>query len=185
MNAKDDIKRLLIAARFAAERHAGQKRKGKTAEPYINHPLTVAEILRRVGAIKDADIIVAALLHDTVEDTQTTPDELEAQFGGRVRELIEEVTDDKSLPKARRKELQIEHAPHLSDGAKQIKLADKTVNVNDVAFSHAPDWTIERRREYLKWAEAVVAGLRGCNARLEAHFDEVLARAHAHLDLEK
>ncbi len=183
-NNVDEVGRLLAAARFAAERHTEQRRKGAKAEPYINHPLAVADILRSVGGVEDADILIAALLHDTVEDTETTPVELEDRFGKRVRALVEEVTDDKSLPKARRKELQIEHAPHLSPGAQQIKLADKTTNVSDVAFNHAPDWTLERRREYLVWSEAVVKGLRGCNEKLEANFDRVVGMAWAKLNEE-
>jgi len=138
----------------------------------------VAELLWRVGEVRDVDCIVAAILHDTIEDTATTPDELQELFGARVRTLVEEVTDDKSLPKAERKRLQIEHAPSLSEGAKQIKLADKIANIFDVAFAPAPDWSLERRREYLDWAENVVAGLRGCNPRLEENFDDVLQKAH-------
>ncbi len=181
-NNADEVGRLLAAARFAAERHTEQRRKGAQAEPYINHPLAVADILRNVGGVGDVDILISALLHDTIEDTETTPAELEDRFGKRVRALVEEVTDDKNLPKPRRKELQIEHAPHLSPGAQQIKLADKTTNVSDVAFNHAPDWTLERRREYLVWSEAVVKGLRGCNEKLEANFDRVVGMAWAKLN---
>jgi len=172
------VARVLMAAHFAAEKHKDQRRKGADASPYINHPLKVAELLWRVGEVRDVDCIVAAILHDTIEDTATTPDELQELFGARVRTLVEEVTDDKSLPKAERKRLQIEHAPSLSEGAKQIKLADKIANIFDVAFAPAPDWSLERRREYLDWAENVVAGLRCCNPRLEENFDDVLQKAH-------
>jgi guanosine-3',5'-bis(diphosphate) 3'-pyrophosphohydrolase len=172
------IGRLLKAAHFAAEKHKDQRRKGADAAPYINHPLEVAELLWRVGDVRDVDCIVAAILHDTIEDTGTSPDELEELFGARVRMLVEEVSDDKALPKVERKRLQIEHAPSLSEGAKQIKLADKIANISDVAFAPAPDWSLERRREYLDWAESVVAGVRGCNPRLEEKFDDVLKKAH-------
>lgn len=184
VHERDDLGRILTAVRFAAERHTDQRRKGERAEPYINHPLKVAEVLRSVGAVDDVDTIIAALLHDTIEDTGTTPSELEELFGARVRAIVEEVTDDKSLPKAQRKELQVEHASHLSRAAKQVKLADKTANIEDVAFAPAPDWPLERRSEYLRWAEAVVAGLRGCNGKLEAHFDEVLRKAKRRLEEE-
>ncbi len=180
----DEIGRILAAAKFAAERHTDQRRKGERSEPYINHPLKVAEMLRSLGAVKDVEIIIAALLHDTIEDTETTLSELEELFGPGVRSIVVEVTDDKSLPKARRKELQIEHAPHLSPAAKQIKLADKTANIADVAFAPAPDWSLERRSEYLRWAEAVVAGLRGCNDKLEVNFDAVLQKAWKQLEKE-
>ncbi len=180
-NKAGDIARLLGAAMFAAERHTGQRRKGADEAPYVNHVIEVAETLCRVGGVTDTDVLVAALLHDTVEDTGTKPEELEERFGTRVREIVEEVTDDKSLPKARRKELQIEHAPHLSPEARQIKLADKTANVREVADAPARDWPLERREEYLKWAERVVGGLRGANPTLEAGFDKQLMRARQQL----
>src|SRR5687768_16207394 len=139
----DDISKILAAAYFAAEKHKSQRRKGTDASPYINHPLKVAEMLWRMGQVRDVDCIVGALLHDTVEDTDTTPSELEELFGPMVRLLVEEGSDDKSLPKEQRKELQIGHAPLLSEGAKQIKLGDKIANVFDVAFAPAPNWTLE------------------------------------------
>jgi (p)ppGpp synthase/HD superfamily hydrolase len=176
-----DTARLLAAAKFAAQRHAAQRRKGADAAPYVNHCIEVAETLCRVGGVRDADVLVAALLHDTVEDTGTKPGEIEERFGRRVREIVEEVTDDMSLPKARRKELQVEHAPHLSAEAKQVKLADKTANVREVAAAPPPDWPQERRVEYLAWAESVVAGLRGVNRRLEDNFDRALHEARQRL----
>ncbi len=172
---------ILAATKFAAGKHTKQRRKGADATPYINHPIAVAESLWRIGGVRDLDVIVAALLHDTVEDTDTTPQEIEDLFGERVRTLVEEVTDDKSLPKERRKELQVEHAPHLSAGAKQIKLADKIANVSDVAFAPAPYWSYERRVEYLAWSERVVSGLRGCNRSLEEYFNLTLVGARQEL----
>jgi guanosine-3',5'-bis(diphosphate) 3'-pyrophosphohydrolase len=175
-----DIKKLLKAAAFAAEKHTDQTRKGANAEPYINHPLEVANLLANIGKIDDTDLLAAALLHDTVEDTGTTPEEIEKLFGKKVRKYVMECTDDKSLPKARRKELQVEHAPHLSRGAKQIKLADKISNITDI-MNHPPDWTIERKLEYVQWGEDVVAGLKGANKKLEKHFDETVRQAREKL----
>lgn len=166
---------ILKAVAFAAEKHRDQRRKGAQASPYINHPIAVAELLALVGGVSDLATLQAAVLHDTIEDTETTPDELEEVFSAEVRDLVVEVTDDKALPKQERKRLQIEHAPHLSGRAKGIKLADKICNVRDVTHD-PPDWRIERRLEYLAWAERVVAGCRGTNAYLERYFDEVLAR---------
>src|SRR5689334_21040807 len=120
-----DISLILKALSFSAEKHKSQRRKGAEESPYINHPINVAQLLWEVGGVREIATIVAAILHDTVEDTETTPEEIEENFGQVVRKLVEEVSDDKSLPKAERKRLQIEHAPHLSLGAKQIKLADK------------------------------------------------------------
>lgn len=182
--APDDVSLMLKAFKYSAEKHQHQRRKGAGASPYINHPIAVAEMLWRVGGVRDTSVIVAAILHDTVEDTDATPQEIETLFGRDVRALVAEVTDDKSLPKAERKRLQVEHSPHLSAGAKQIKLADKIANVSDVAFAAPPDWSHERRAEYLSWSERVVAGLRGCNAELEAHYAHVIAEARATLDAE-
>ena len=172
-----NLAKLLRAACFAAKKHAGQKRKGANEEPYLNHPLEVANLLANVGKIEDYDILIAALLHDTIEDTGTTREELTELFGERVCNYVLEVTDDKSLPKQTRKRLQIEHAPHLSPGAKQIKLGDKISNITDIMNSPPKDWSRERKIEYVEWGEKVVAGLRGANANLEKYFDEMAAKA--------
>ena len=185
MFGTDDISLILRAVKFSADKHRKQRRKGVEELPYINHPIAVAETLWRVGEVRDLSVIVAGLLHDTVEDTDTTPAEIETLFGGQIRALVEEVTDNKSLEKAERKRLQIEHAPRLSKGAKQIKLADKIANIYDVAFAPPPDWQRERRVEYLSWADQVVAGLRGCNARLEENYDTVMKSARMKLDEER
>lgn len=168
---------LLAALAFAARKHRDQRRKGAEASPYINHPIEVAEILARIGGVDDVTVLQAALLHDTVEDTQTSPAELEREFGATVRKLVEEVTDDKTLAKQERKRLQIEHAPHLSPRAKLIKLADKICNVRDVTHSPPKDWDERRRVAYLDWASEVVAGCRGTNRALERHFDALLRQA--------
>jgi guanosine-3',5'-bis(diphosphate) 3'-pyrophosphohydrolase len=166
---------LLRAIDFAARKHRDQRRKDEEASPYINHPISVSLLLAEIGGITDAEVLSAAILHDTLEDTDTTPEELEAAFGMRVRNLVEEVTDDKRLLKPRRKELQIFHAAQLSLDAVLIKLGDKISNVLDVTHSPPADWNIERRREYLDWAEAVVRNCRKVNAALEQRFSHVLA----------
>jgi (p)ppGpp synthase/HD superfamily hydrolase len=165
---------LLTALRFAAQKHSRQRRKDSDATPYINHPIAVAEVLARVGGITDLATLQAAILHDTIEDTQTTPQELDEHFGQVVRLLVEELTDDKSLPKQERKRLQVEHAPHLSGSARQIKMADKICNLADITPTQPVDWPLQRKRDYLDWAESVVAGCRGCNPELEQYFDAVL-----------
>lgn len=177
MKASHSARDLLRAAHFAADKHRDQRRKGVDASPYINHPIEVAELISRVGEVDDVAVLIAAILHDTVEDTQTTFDEIEREFGGEVRALVAEVTDDKALDKAERKRLQVEHSPHMSDGAKLIKLSDKICNVRDIAHSPPHDWDAERRGEYLQWASRVVAGCRGVNRALERRFDEALAQA--------
>jgi (p)ppGpp synthase/HD superfamily hydrolase len=174
MSSMSGFANLLRAIRFAAEKHKCQRRKGAGALPYINHPIEVAEVLAVCGGVRELVDLQAAVLHDTIEDTATTADELEAQFGAEVRRLVEEVTDDKSLPKAERKRLQVEHAPALSARAKQLKLADKICNIRDLSQNGPEGWSLERCREYLAWAEMVVAGCRGVNAPLEAYFDQVL-----------
>jgi guanosine-3',5'-bis(diphosphate) 3'-pyrophosphohydrolase len=168
------ITALFKALHFAADKHRDQRRKDVEASPYINHPIEVAELLARVGRVQDIVTLQAAILHDTLEDTKTTPSELDATFGVEVRHVVEEVTDDKRLPKIERKRLQIEHAPHLSSHAKHVKLADKISNVRAVTQTPPAKWPLARRQEYLDWTEQVVAGLRGCNAELEKLYDELL-----------
>jgi (p)ppGpp synthase/HD superfamily hydrolase len=180
-----DISLILKAVKFSAEKHKTQCRKGAEGSPYINHPIDVADTLWNIGGVREISVIVAAILHDTVEDTETTPAEIEEHFGPVVRSLVEEVTDDKSLPKPERKRLQIEHAPHLSRGAQQIKLADKISNINDVAFAPPAHWPHQRRVDYLAWASKVVSGLRGCNKPMEELFDNTMDRARSQLEVEK
>jgi (p)ppGpp synthase/HD superfamily hydrolase len=165
---------ILKALRFAAERHSRQRRKDRDASPYVNHLIDIAHILCCVAGVTDLVTLQGAILHDTIEDTFTTPDELQDVFGREVRLLVEEVTDDKRLPKAERKQLQILHAHRLSIPAKLIKIADKISNVRDVTHAPPTDWTVKRRREYLDWTEQVVAGCRGCNKVLEALYENTL-----------
>ena len=165
---------ILKAIRFAADKHSDQRRKDSKSSPYINHPIQVAETLWTIGEVSDLSLLVASILHDTVEDTGTKPDEIRAAFGEDVLALVLEVSDDKSLPKQVRKQFQVENAPHKTRNAKLLKLADKICNVHDILASPPGDWSLERRREYLLWTEQVVAGLRGVNAKLENHYDELL-----------
>jgi guanosine-3',5'-bis(diphosphate) 3'-pyrophosphohydrolase len=168
------MERLLAAASFAARKHTTQRRKNPAATPYINHPLEVAEHLARVGGIDDEDILIAALLHDTIEDTLTTPDEILELFGDRVVRIVLECTDDKSLEKKERKRLQIVNAPHKSPEAKCIKLADKTNNLSSILVDPPLDWDLQRQLEYFQWAEKVITGLLGVNAALDAAAQQVL-----------
>lgn len=177
--SRADTANLLKAIEFASRKHSMQRRKGEDASPYINHPIAVAHLLADTGRITDLVTLMAAVLHDTIEDTKTTGEELEEQFGRAVREVVEELTDDKTLEKEVRKQLQVDHAPGLSPRAKAIKLADKIANVQDVSDCPPADWNLTRRVEYLDWTEKVVAGCRGTNAPLEKFYDEVLARARA------
>lgn len=168
---KNDITLILKAASFAAERHRNQLRKDQGATPYINHPLEVARILADEGGVDDPEVIAAALLHDTLEDTQTTAEELTSLFGERVSALVSEVTDDKALDKEERKRLQIEHAPYMSPGATLIKLGDKITNIRDVGGNPPADWDITRRKEYVEWAQQVVKTLPGDNHSLVSIFE--------------
>lgn len=176
---------LLEALKFASEKHARQRRKDSKDTPYINHPIEVAELLVRVGQVSDVNVLVAAILHDTVEDTDTKPDEIEALFGKTALSLVMECTDDKTLPRHERKRLQVENAAHKSPQAKLIKLADKISNVKDMGESPPADWSLERRREYLDWTEEVVHGLRGENPALDRLYDLVLDHARARLQTDQ
>jgi len=172
---------LLHALHFAADKHRDQRRKGVEASPYINHPIEVAEVIARAGEVTDPVTLQAAILHDTLEDTETTQSELEDRFGEHVARVVAEVTDDKALPKEERKAIQVEHAASLSREARIVKLGDKIANVRSVGETPPPDWPARRRHAYLDWAEQVVAGCRGVNAGLEQRFDEVLAQARRRL----
>ncbi len=163
---------LIDAIAFAAEKHRNQRRKDAEASPYINHPIALARVLAVEGGVTDAIVLAAAVLHDTIEDTQTRVEELREHFGGEITAVVLEVTDDKALGKAERKRLQVEHAPDLSNRAKLVKLADKICNVRDVASTPPAEWSLERRQEYFDWAKQVVDGLRGIDPALEAVFDQ-------------
>lgn len=167
---------ILRAAAVAAHKHRDQRRKDAAASPYINHPIALANILANEGGILDAVVLAAALLHDTLEDTETTPEELQALFGTEITSVVVEVSDDKSLPKAERKQLQVEHAAHLSERAKLVKLADKIANIRDVADAPPAGWSLERRREYFDWAKQVIEGLGEISRPLRSAFDAAYAR---------
>lgn len=167
---------LLKALAFAAHKHKDQRRKDVAASPYINHPIALTNILCNEGQVTDIVSICAALLHDTLEDTDTQPRELRAEFGEQITAIVMAVSDDQSLPKAERKRLQVEHAAQVSDQAKRVKLADKIANLRDMA-DHAPaGWSLERRQEYFDWAKAVIDRVRGVDPVLERLFDQAYAR---------
>ena len=169
-----DIHRILTATIFSATKHQFQIRKDPEGTPYIVHPIGVANLLLEVGSVRDPDIIIAALLHDTVEDTDTSLEEIEDYFGARVRDFVDEVSDDKSLSKKERKRLQIEHAPNKSAGAAQIKLADKMYNLRDLRDNPPLDWEQKRITEYFTWAKSVVNNLPWVNGVLKKAVDEVI-----------
>ena len=172
-----EIDLLLKAFQFAAVKHSTQQRKSCEAIPYINHPIDVAMTLWEVGEIHEINTLIAALLHDTLEDTNTTETEISELFGTEVLRFVQEVTDDKNLSKKQRKLKQIESAPYKSIAAKQIKLADKICNISDIAHSPPCNWSLERRQEYLDWTAKVVNGLRGTNLALETNYDATLSQA--------
>jgi len=178
----NELVAVMRAADFAAKWHTNQRRKGAAQEPYMNHLLEVANLVAQATGGSDTDAVIAALLHDAVEDQGVTAETIADEFSKQVSDIVLEVTDDKSLPKAERKRLQVEHAPHKSREAKLIKLADKTSNLRAVANSPAPDWSVERRLEYVEWAKRVVAGVRGTSPWLEQQFDEAAERAVQLLD---
>lgn len=177
----EEFSKFISALSFCADKHRNQRRKDIERTPYLNHPVQVAELLWRVGGVRDMAVLTAALLHDVIEDTGAEPAEIERLFGAETAALVLEVSDDKKLPKARRKELQVLHAPGLSPGAGLIKIADKICNVRDVTWSPPPNWTLLRRMEYLDWAARVVEGLGPCNPALEELFQKVLAEGKKEL----
>lgn len=172
---------LLRALAFAAEKHRDHRRKDANASPYINHLIAVARVLAEEGHVADEELLVAAVLHDTIEDTKTSFAELEEHFGQGVAGIVREVTDDKTLAKEVRKRLQEEHAPQASALARQLKIADKICNIRDIMHSPPANWPAERQREYLLWTVRVVAGCRRVNSLLDQAFDETVRVAARHL----
>jgi len=170
----DEDASLLLFARaldFAARKHVHQRRKGELAEPYINHLAEVARLLAAATRGRDAIVTVAGILHDTLEDTATTYDELAAEFGNEIAALVREVSDDTTKTRAERKRLQILHAAKSSKRTKMIKLADKASNLNSIINSPPHGWDLARKKEYFDWARRVVEGCRGASPYLEEEFD--------------
>lgn len=172
----NDIVRISMALDFAARKHIHQRRKGEMAEPYVNHVTEVSRMLAEATDGRDVTLIVAGLLHDTIEDQGVSHAELAELFGQEVADLVREVTDDMTLEKPLRKRIQEEQAPYKSDRAKMLRIADKTSNLYSILNSPPKHWSYERRREYFEWAKRVVGGCRGVNARLEAMFDSAYRR---------
>ena len=167
-----DLKLVLKALEFSARKHKNQRRKDVEASPYINHPISLANILCNEAHVTDVNVICGALLHDTIEDTETVAEELEAEFGTEIKNIVMDVTDDTSLHRHERKQAQIDHAPHISQQAQLIKLADKISNLRDMSINPPPTWSLERRQQYFDWAKKVIDQLRGANALLESIFDD-------------
>jgi GTP diphosphokinase / guanosine-3',5'-bis(diphosphate) 3'-diphosphatase len=170
---RSDIGLVLHAARFAAHKHCDQRRKDVRKTPYLNHPIALASILHDDGHVTDAKVLAAALLHDTIEDTETTYDELRGAFGAAVADIVVELTDVKFLQKKTRKRVQVSRAKRASDAARAIKLADKISNLRDILGSPPADWSTERRQAYFDWAKQVVDQARGVNPKLERVFDRL------------
>ena len=176
VNERNDTSLLIRSLDFAAGKHRMQRRKDEDASPYINHPIALMKVLCIEAGVRHPTILSAAALHDTIEDTETTGQELELEFGSEIASIVSELTDDKSLPKAERKRLQIEHAPHMSREGALVKLADKICNLRDVADSPPAGWSLERQRDYFDWAKAVVDRLPRVNAKLSELFVEAYGR---------
>jgi guanosine-3',5'-bis(diphosphate) 3'-pyrophosphohydrolase len=171
---EQDVHNIIEGVNFAAKKHQSQLRKDMAQTSYLVHLLSVAHHLVSVGHVRIPEIIIASLLHDTLEDTETTYQEIISLFGEKVADYVQEVTDNKSLPKVERKRLQIVTAPHKSAGAAQIKLADKWDNLNDLLQFPPPEWTHERIISYFAWAKQVVEALPWVNANLVHSVEKVL-----------
>ena len=169
------------ALTFAAYKHRHQQRKGLDHVPYINHPLELVHVLVVEAGITDSEVICAAILHDTIEDTDTTNYEVTELFGKTIAAIVMDVTDDKTLPKSQRKQLQIDRAPFASYKGKLVKLADKIVNIRDIAHCPPAGWGKERMVQYLDWSAKVIDGVRGTHEGLEMIFDAALQQAYQQL----
>ena len=181
----EDISLILKALSFAARKHESQRRKGGRSSPYVNHLIDVAERLWEIGGIHDINTIVAGILHDTIEDTETSKEELVSEFGSEICSVVLELSDDKSLPKQLRKRLQVEHAVSLSHRARLVKIADKISNIHDIMDSPPLGWSFEERLDYIAWSEEVINKLRGINENLERFFDGLCAEVKRKIEEEK
>jgi len=179
----NNLSKLLKAIEFAADKHKYQNRKDAEKIPYINHPIKVANTLIQVGKEENLELLVAAVLHDTIEDTDTKPKEIEEKFGKEVLDLVLETTDNKNLPKPVRKILQIKNATKKSDKAKKLQIADKICNVKDIIELPPVDWSTRRKLQYFDWAEKLVYKLRGVNPYLENLFDELIKKGRNKLQV--
>ena len=169
----DTTQLLLKAIDFAAIKHKDQRRKDPNKTPYINHPIGVAQIISKEANISDIDILIGAVLHDTVEDTETTLDEIEEVFGSKIRIIVDEVSDDKLKSKEERKQAQIDKSPFVSYEAKIVKLADKLYNLRDLERQTPEGWTEARVQEYFVWASKVCSSIRGVCKPLDKKLDEL------------
>jgi len=174
---------LLDAVIFAAHKHQGQVRKDQSRSPYVTHPLAVARAIWEIGQVKDQTLLIAAVLHDTIEDTETSKDEIRKRFGEEVLSIVIEVTDEKSQEKMIRKQQQVTHAATLSHSAKILKLADKLCNCQDILYSPPDNWTMKRRQDYIQWAADVIAQMRDTNPGLETALDQVFSDAEEQLEI--
>lgn len=177
----EDLSFLIEALSFASVQHSAQRRKDFAASPYINHPIALVQVLVNEGTVSDPVVLQAALLHDVLEDTDTSVATLRKRFGIQVASVVLELTDDKTLPKQQRKQLQIERAAVLSPAARLVRLADKICNLRDLACSPPMDWTVTRIDAYVEWARAVVDRFRGTHAGLERMFDEACSEVMSSL----
>jgi GTP diphosphokinase / guanosine-3',5'-bis(diphosphate) 3'-diphosphatase len=171
------VLQIVRALDFAAWAHSAQRRKGGAREPYVNHLTEVARLVAQATGGEDDTLIIAALLHDVLEDQSmhVNYEMLVGNFGRQVAKIVCEVTDDKLLPRAERKRLQVVHAPHLSRRARILKIADKAANLNSILQTPPKGWSAKRKSEYFAWAAEVVDGCRGVNPWIEAVFDERLS----------
>lgn len=171
-----DIHIVLEAVGFAAEGHNGQLRENPEKTPYIIHPIRVTEHLMTIANVHERDILVAALLHDTVEDTKITFADIQKSFGTTAEGYVRELTDNMSLPQEERMKLQIETAPKKSLAAAQIKLADKYDNLKSLQSNPPATWDQKKIDEYFLSAKKVTSSLPAANVPLKKAVDDVISQ---------
>lgn len=164
-----------VACYFAANAHKRQKRKDATGTPYINHPIDVANILADAG-ITDPDILCAAVLHDTIEDTYVTYDLIKEQFGEKVANIVKECSDDKSYPKEIRKQMQLKHSTNASVEAKLVKAGDKLSNIGDLDSNPPANWTQDEIQGYITWCYAVCLEIKGHNQIVDQRLSDIFTK---------
>lgn len=171
----DDVEKLLTALEFSAQYHSGQYRDGEDKIPYIIHPIGVCILVWESGTGATTDMLIAALLHDTLEDTDATAEEIENLFGPHVLRLVLDLTTDPKLSSKEAKQHQLDHAPYMHEQAKVVKLCDRLYNITDLLNSPPPTWSQEGKDAYIAHTEKLVKALEGAAPFIENEIANIVA----------
>jgi len=174
LNEKD-AEAVLGAAIFATEKHKSQVRSNEKKTPYIIHPIEVADLVMKIGHVYDKDVLITALLHDVMDDTQTTYEQITSLYGTKVSSYLEEMTSKQGLSLKEQKKQQIMQAFRQNPSVAIIKLSDKLSNLKTLATSPPPSWSRDRIDQYFQWAQTVIENLPESNQLLKKAVKNVIS----------